>query len=284
MSMVAKILVVLNLFLAVFVLGAAGAYVNAAENWKKQHADVKATLSADKEELQATVDRERASREEAQAAKEAALREAAQYKTAAETARENNEMNQKKITELVAILNTNTEKLTDLEANLKSAREANASLQGEKEAADSARRDALSAKNAAETEQKRLSDEIANLTASLDAANANLHQTAEDLEKTATTLTMYKEKFGAMDMVAAPVKGRVLAADSSMDLYLLSVGGKDGVKLADELTVYRNGEFVAVVVVDKVMDDKCSASVKIMAGKPFKKQDVMQGDEVATVL
>ncbi|MHC4922932.1 MAG: hypothetical protein ACYTG4_02500 [Planctomycetota bacterium] len=282
--MVAKILVVLNLFLAVFVLGAAGAYVNSAENWKAQHASVKETLSQDKEELQSNLDRERASREEAQAAKEEALRKAAEYKTAADTASASNELLQRKLADLAGTLETNTQKLTDLEANLRSAREANTALQSEKDAADGARRDALSAKNAAETEQKRLEGEVANLTSMLDASNTNLHQTSEDLEATATTLAMYKEKFGGLGLVAAPVKGKVLAADSSMDLYLLSVGEKDGVKLADELTVYRNGQFVAVVVVDKVMADKCSASVKVMAGKSFKKMDVQQGDEVATVL
>jgi len=80
------------------------------------------------------------------------------------------------------------------------------------------------------------------------------------------------------------VKGQILAADSAMDIYLVSVGRKEDVRVGDELTVYRGDTFVAVVVVDHVFEDKASVVVKKVSGKAMKKSDIKAGDKVARSL
>ena len=83
---------------------------------------------------------------------------------------------------------------------------------------------------------------------------------------------------------AKPVKGQVLAVDNESGIFLVSLGRKDGLAAGHDLTVYRGDKFVAVVVVDKVFEDKASVVIKSEEGKPLIKEDweIRQGDRVAT--
>jgi predicted RNase H-like nuclease (RuvC/YqgF family) len=283
MSMVAKILIVLNLILAVAVMGAAGAYLQSAENWKQMHEKDTSALKSD-----ITAKTELISKQQG------VIDEANRKTTAAETARsaaeatsrtlsENNTILQKKMDDYNATLTGLEAKLRDLSQNLDSARQSNEKLTTEKKQADDERRGALEAKNAAETEQKRLEAQVADLTAQLDGSNVSKNDLKDKLEAANTALNMYKSKFGTMSLVSTPVKGMVLAANAEMDIYLISVGEQSGVKVADELTVFRGDQFIAQVVVDKVYADKASVYVKKMNNKPLKKGEIRQGDSVATV-
>lgn len=281
--MVAKILIVLNLILAVMVMGAAGAYLQSAEDWRGRYTQKSDELEGEIKELTSRLQQTQNSLDEANRKAAAAATAQSAAEAANRTLQENNNLNQKKLDDYNATLQGLEARVKDLSANLDAAGQRNETLQAEKKTAEDEKRAALAAKNAAETEQKRLEDEVANLTQMLDGAQKNGVALAEQLEAANTTITIYKEKYGTPGAVAAPIKGMVLAADAKMDIYLISVGEKDGVKTADELTVYRNDQFVAVVVVDKVFEDKASVIVKRMDGKPFKKMDIQQGDKVATV-
>jgi predicted nucleic acid-binding Zn-ribbon protein len=284
MSMVAKILIVLNLILAVAVMGAAGAYLQSAENWKKSYGDQKSKYDQDTKELNDRISKTQGSLDEANRAKAAAEQKRAEFEAQNRTLTENNTLLLKKIDDLVGSYQGISAELKDLKGNLEAARQANDKLQGERKAAEEAQRGALDAQNKAETEQKRLTDQVSNLTASLDGATKDKVNLADQLEASNTHLEMYKAKYGPIGLVAAPVKGQVLAADPAMDIYLISIGEKDQLKVADELTVFRGDQFIAVVVVDKVFADKASVVVKKVNGKPFKKGDIKQGDKVANVL
>jgi chromosome segregation ATPase len=250
MSMVAKILIVLNLILAVAVMGAAGAYLQSAEHWKKQYNDNKATLEGEIKELNDRVTKTQLAREEADRAKSAAETKARELDTAHKIVQDSNTVLQGKLNDLVASQGATSAAMTQLEAGLRQAREQNDKLLTEKKTADDERRAAMDAKAAAETEQKRLQNELDNATAMLDATQKDKASLAEKLEASNTALEIYKQRFGSIGLVGAPVKGMVLAADPKMDIYLISVGDKDQVKLGDELTVYRGDQFVAFVVVD----------------------------------
>jgi predicted nucleic acid-binding Zn-ribbon protein len=285
MSMVAKILIVLNLVLAVAVMGAAGAYLQSAETWKKSYTDTKAQLDNEIRELRDTMTKTQSSLDEANRKASAATQDALAKETALKVAEESNKVLQKKLDDLVASNQTIAAKMADLESGLNQARAQNEKLLGEKKSADDERRAAMEAKGAAENEQKRLQNELNNATSMLDASQKDKASLADKLEASNTALEMYREKFGGIGLVAAPVKGMVLAADPKMDIYLVSVGKKDSVKIGDELTVYRGDQFVAVVVVDKLFEDKASVTVKREGGKAMKKDgmDIRQGDKVATV-
>ena len=283
MSMVAKILIVLNLILAVAVMGAAGAYLQSAENFKKQYSDSKAQLEGTIKDLNERIQKTQSGLDEANRKASAAVQEKNTAEAALKTMSENNTLQQKKWDDLNASYQGIDAKFRDLQGNLEAARQANDKLQGEKKQAEDEKRGALEAKNAAETELKRVQLELDGTAANLDAAVKNGVALVEKLEATSTALDMYRSKYPSPGLPVAPVKGQVLAADPSIDIYLISVGEKDGVKVADELTVFRGDQFVAVVVVDKVFADKASVVVKRMNGKPLKKSDIKQGDKVATV-
>ena len=76
------------------------------------------------------------------------------------------------------------------------------------------------------------------------------------------------------------VEGRVQAVDNAMDIFVISVGSKDDVKVGYEFTVYRGNKYVSTIVVDEVFPNH--AACKTKAG--LKKLDVKEGDEVATRL
>jgi hypothetical protein len=65
-----------------------------------------------------------------------------------------------------------------------------------------------------------------------------------------------------------------------VDVYILSVGSKDGVKEGYEFTVYRGNEYVATVVVDHAYPNYSAAHTK----PGTKKRDAQPGDEAATRL
>jgi predicted RNase H-like nuclease (RuvC/YqgF family) len=283
MSMVAKILIVLNLILAVAVMGAAGAYLQSAENWKNTPEANDSKLKAEIVTLNDRVKKEQESRDEANRGKAAAMQAQSAAEAQVRTLQDNNSVLVKQINDITASLEGINQKMKDLQGNLDAARTANEKLTGEKSQAEADKRAALDAQAKAETEQKRLSNEVASLTSSLDATQKDKVMLADNLEAANTHLEMYKKKFGPLSGETTPVKGQILAADSAMDIYLISVGTKDGVKIADELTVFRGDAFVAVVVVDQVFDNKASVVVKKLAGKPMKKGDIKTGDKVATV-
>lgn len=285
MSMVAKILIVLNLVLAVAVMGAAGAYLNSAENWKRQYNESKASMEKEIAELRDRNSKTQSSLDEANRKAASAITAKDTAEVAAKQAADMNAVLQKKLDDLVVSNQTGVTKLTDLETGLKQARDQNDKLLAEKKTADDERRAAMEAKNAAETEQKRLANELGNATAMLETAEKSKVELAERNEALSTENRMYRERHGSIGMPATPVKGMVLAADAKQDIYLISVGSKDSVKVGDELTVYRGDQFVAVVVVDKVFEDKASVITKREGGKALKKDgmDIRQGDKVATV-
>jgi hypothetical protein len=283
--MVAKILIVLNLVLAVAVMGAAGAYLNSAENWKRQYNESKASMEKEIAELRDRNSKTQSSLDEANRKAAAAITAKDTAEVAAKQAADMNAVLQKKLDDLAASNQSTSGTLATLETGLKQAREQNDKLLAEKKTADDERRTAMEAKNAAETEQKRLQNELNNATAMLESADKAKVELAERNEALNTENRMYRERHGSIGMPSTPVKGMVLAADSKSDIYLISVGSKDQVKVGDELTVYRGDQFVAVVVVDKVFEDKASVITKREGGKALKKDgmDIRQGDKVATV-
>lgn len=284
MSMVAKILIVLNLILAVAVMGAAGAYLQSAENWKKSHEDAEVKYKGEIGTLNERLTKTQVSLDDAGRAKATALQMQAAAEASNRTLTENSALLSKQLSDQAGSLAGIDAKMKDLQGNLDAARTANEKLQGEKSQAEADKRAALDAQAKAETEQKRLTAENGNLSSMLDATQKDKAALADSLEAANTHLHMYQAKYGNLGVETASVKGQILAADSAMDIYLISVGTKDGVKIADELTVFRGDAFVAVVVVDQVFENKASVIVKKLNGKPMKKSDIKTGDKVATAL
>jgi septal ring factor EnvC (AmiA/AmiB activator) len=75
-----------------------------------------------------------------------------------------------------------------------------------------------------------------------------------------------------------PIRGKVAGVQS--DLVLLTVGKDDKVEKGFPFTVYRGNEFVAKVVVERVMADSAGCRVLFTAAG----KNIKPGDDVATVL
>jgi hypothetical protein len=77
--------------------------------------------------------------------------------------------------------------------------------------------------------------------------------------------------------------GVVLGASEGPGSGVVVLLGIHSRRVGDELTVYRDDVFVALVVVDAVYPDRIVVSVKTLNGKPFKKRDPQVGDLVIGV-
>src|SRR5512146_1460786 len=136
MSMVAKILIVLNLILAVAVMGAAGAYLQSAENWKKSYNDQKGKYDQDTKELNDRLSKTQGSLDEANRAKAAAQQDRAQFEAQNRTLTDNNALLQKRFDDLVGATQGISADIKTLQGDLAAARQANEKLQGERKQAE----------------------------------------------------------------------------------------------------------------------------------------------------
>lgn len=65
-----------------------------------------------------------------------------------------------------------------------------------------------------------------------------------------------------------PIQAQVTAVADEIGLVVMSVGSDDGVRLGDEFTLTRKGDFVAKVVVDRADRKWCAAKVTLRKGNP----------------
>ncbi len=281
MSTVTKILIVVNLILSVAVMGAAGAFLNASEDWKgrynRETKQLKDDLNARTEALTVAQNAEREARNIASTAEK--------QRAAAEAERDTQKANGEVLAKKLQDISTSTAGLDrqfgDLRRDLDNEKNRNNNLQKELDQAGSARRDALAAKATAEAELARVSAERDSLSNDLDGKTKRNVDLTGMLEKTNTELTMYKVKYPPpTDVSAKNLKGVVLAADPKLDIYVISIGKSAGVALNDELTVYRGDHFVATVIVDSLDEKQAGCRTK----KGMKKMDVQQGDQVTSNL
>jgi hypothetical protein len=275
-------MVVENLILAVVFLSAAGTFLGAMDNWKKQHASLQESSSkviADKD-VQITT-RDAQIREAGEQ-----LRQLEVLKAAAETGMASAQESMKNLNEVNAQQKESLERLSNTYDKMV---EANTRLQAEKadlvNSLNTAQTDARQARDETDTRNStiaQLTQQVEDLTAQLESAQKLSVADAEKIDKLSTVIALYAKVFGDLPGGLTPidVAGRVQAVDNEMDIFVISVGDKDQVKVGHEFTVYRNNEYVSTIVVDQVFPNHASCHTK----KGMKKTDVKSGDEVATRL
>lgn len=282
MSLFAKIMVVVNFILAVVFLAASGTLLGAAEDYKAKYEGATKEWKADKDSLNAQIDAERAKNTsmaknmgDLQAQKAAA--EAVQHNLEASNQQLNSANNQMR-----ADLDKLTSAQTDLNSKLADLNKQVDTTRGELATSEAERKAAIDKNRAQADEIARLSQDKETAEKSLAAANAKAKTDADQIENLNTTLGMYKKEKGPLSsgVVMNDVHGVVQAADNKYDIYILSVGSKDGVKEGYEFTVYRDSQYVTTIVIDKVFPNYASG----MSKPGTKKMDVKAGDEAATRL
>lgn len=280
MSVVAKILVVLNLFLAIGFLGASATFLGVQENYKVQLAETEETLGVEIADLKAQKDKlgkdlndQRSLSAEKQAANEGlAAQLQAQNDEFVRMAEVHNQLLGQK--ELLA------QTASDLQKTIDSLNDDKTRLIDEKDSALGEKRTAIDERNAAVTEQKRLENEILGLNDAVAELEKRLVSTAKQLEDTDLVVALYKEHYGEIgETLGVPaIKAVVAGANNDLNIVLLSVGRDDGVKPGYKFTIYRNNEYVGTVVVDRVEKDHCSGYSK----KEIERLPISVGDKGTT--
>jgi chromosome segregation ATPase len=280
MSVVAKILVVLNLFLAIGFLGASATFLGVQENYKVQLAETKADLQSKIDDLDANnqkLARDLSDQQALTAEKEAnneGLTAAAEVKEQ-EFARLREVHNQ-----LLGQYERLSQTAKDLQSTIDSLNADKNRLINEKDAALGEKRTAVDERNTAVTEQKRLENEIAGLQDQVAELEKRIVATSKQLEDTNLVVALYRQKFGEIGNAMAPeaIAAVVAAVNNDLNIVLLSVGRDDKVKEGYEFTIYRGSEYVATVVIDKVEKDHCSGYSK----KEVERLPIAVGDKGTT--
>lgn len=280
MSTFAKVMVVVNLILAVLFLSSAGTLHGAAESWQKKY-DV---IVRSKDDQIAALDSQ-------VKAKDAQVTQAQAEARALDAAKSTAEGQLKMANDGNAVLkgelDTKNGEIAKLQSNLTDVAKAVSD--------QTARNEQLQTQVAQLTaDNGKLKGEVATLTENLArevarADNAEKGAAAleatnktqwNDLDSATTQLAAYKAKFGPLAdaSVEKALAGVINAGDAKADVFIISLGANDGVKVGNEFTVSRGSNYVSTIVIDAVFPQYSSGHTK--AG--MKKTDAAPGDRVAT--
>jgi predicted nuclease with TOPRIM domain len=280
MSVIAKILVVINLVLAVVFLGASSTYLGQKESWKLQKEKVETELNREITELKTNLQNTQAQYAEQQQYTSTAQREAAERKALLDS-------KEQEYTRLDVAHNTllgQVERLSqtarDLQATIDQLNNDKTTALKDRETALTEKQAAVDAENSAIAEQRRVEAELANaqdLAANLEKQIVAL---TEELDKTKLVVAAYEKEIGPLGPIVGVPKlnAMVSGVDNSLNIIMLSIGRDDGVKIGFEFTIYRGNEYVGKVVINRVERDYCSGESK----KPLEKAPIQVGDQATT--
>ena len=120
---------------------------------------------------------------------------------------------------------------------------------------------------------RQMSERMSHDLSELEGKHVDLARNKKQLEEKINHLA----QLGIRTDIApkAPLEGKVTAVAPEIGLVVISIGRDDGVMANDEFTVFRQGEFVAKIVVDRA-DRKWSAGKVVL-----KKTDPRVADDVS---
>ena len=280
MSVVAKILVVLNLVLAIVFLGAAATFLGAQESWKVKHEEDTARLQRD---LDTEIENKNLADKRYNDARVGAAEAAGKRDTAQESTRRAEAESLKIVGEHNKLLGE-YERLAQAQKDLVAINEKHATdikaLTAQKDQAISEKGAAVKAMNDAIAEQRRLKalgDDKDDTVAALEKKIVDLGEMLEGLN---LKLAAYKDRVGDLpDMVGQKaMKAKVTSVSGQYNIVMLSVGRDDGVTPGYEFTIYRGDTYVGKVVIDRVEKDYCSGQSK----KELEKSPIQAGDDATT--
>jgi hypothetical protein len=304
MGTFAKIFIVVNLVLAVIVLGAGAALLGTAESWKAryQNDDVSA-LTADAENRdwrpdetrifnQNVVDALKLNAGEVDGLKKKIdeLKSQLLGKTTEKERLEEKLQNAE--TEWKLIAQKYNQMQEDFGAHVKAFKalekqlaDARTEAKDMQDRVDQATADALAAKQAREEVESNLARTEGQLKQSqeaLAAAEKSNTQLGEEKVAVENELAMYKDVYGAMEGAKAmeAVEGVVTGVDEDLNIVLISVGKDDNVAVGYTFKVFRGKEFVGMLIIDRVGDDWAAGHMNKAESTSFPQR----GDDVATRL
>lgn len=129
-----------------------------------------------------------------------------------------------------------------------------------------------------------VSSELKQTEAELRDANKRINDMMTQILENRTMLAQIRDKVPNLDEILMdssspihPLRGKVMRVEDSVDLVILSLGKTDEVKVGMRLVVSRGDEYIGKVVVQKIYDDMCSATIdKDVTRKRIHAGDVAQ--------
>lgn len=280
MSVIAKILVVLNLILAVVFLGTSSTYLGQKESWKIQYVNLDTKLNEEIKNLKASLASADTNLKEQRTLAEGAQKENAELKKGLD---ERQTAHAELVTAHAKLLaqyeqmvqNANGQK--DTIAALKTAEE---KALADREAAITEKQQAMDEKNKAVTEQQRLQAEVDAGTEMQATLQKQLVETTDELNSTKLIVKAYEDKVGVLAGITSvpTIKAMVSGVDNNLNIVMLSVGRDEKVRVGFEFTIYRGTEYVGKVVINRVERDYCSGESK----KEIQKSPIQVGDQATT--
>ncbi len=282
MSLFAKIMVVVNLILAVVFLSAAGTFLNATESWKSNYDVMEKEKDGVIEALTGQVDAQKTEKEAAKSAANTAQTAKAVAEAGMKTQQDSNNALMAQNNALQAQLEVLTTAQGDLQKINNESQTLVDTLRGDLARTEGEKRDANDMVQTLQEQIAGLNQQVADAEASLAAQEMANSSQADQIDQLGTTIAMYNKHFGPLPggVVMKPLSAVVQAVDNANDIYILSVGSKDGVQEGYEFTIHRGGNYVATVVVDKVFANYASARTK----DGLKNMDAQAGDSANTHL
>src|SRR5262245_36351170 len=256
MSTVAKVFVVLNLILAVAFLGAAAAFLG-WDDWHRQKMETEVaardkTIAA----RDTTIKEKSAELADAQKARDDAMRlkENAQGENSALKA--SYEQMKKSYDELNASATAATRALLVAQNTIKEGRTLTDQLLAERQKLTDEAKRFQEERDAAVKNQATADLQLEKSMTELKDLTAKLTEAEESLRKAEFRLGEFSRRFGNAAALPGPEQpmqtARVLAADDSANVVVLSLGSEDGVKEGFRYTISRGNQYVGVVEVVRV--------------------------------
>jgi len=280
MSTVAKVFVVLNLLLAVAVLGAAAAFLGHSDNWKARHDTLKQMSTATETKLNADIaDQKRANTD--LTVQVAAANTAKDKAIAAEQAiTEAYGQLKKGYDESNASYLTATRSLLTSSNTIAEMRKLIDELWKERDALKDKLSQANDAMTAAIQGENKANNALEAATTQLNDTLAKLATTEGELQrKTFQLESIIRANPGFGNGTEQPSQtGKVLLSDNQANIVVISLGSEDGVKNGFRYTVSRGASFVATIEITNVMAK--SAAGRVLNG--MSKSPVQPGDDLMT--
>lgn len=276
MSTVAKVLVVLNLVLAFAFLGSAASYLGHQDHWKTKHDTATAKLQEDlnvKNEqitnLESETSRLGNDLTSANQAKDAAVQRADRSDAELETLKTN-----------YGLLASDNTKLTSayarFGATIDALKSQNEKLQEQLIALNQDIVRLRQERDAASDNSHALQLQLDNETATRKGYEQQIANTEESLKRANFELRYYKDMYpGGIGGPAQPAhQGQILAADNDANVYVISLGAEDGVKVGFQYVVSRGSEYIGTIQINDVQNKKAAG----FALKGMRKSDIQRGD------
>lgn len=285
MSALAKVLVVLNLILALFFLGVSATVFVSSENWKENSDKLAKQYDTSVKELEGALGDYQTQKEQRESDLASVRNEVRTLESAkndlqgeVDDLTSDKAKQQQKIDELMDMVAQKDRHIEQKDGEI-------SRLSDRLDEAQTVAQNADDAKSEAEKNYARARLDKQQLAKENEALSIELAQTKSDLEEKSTMIAVAQDKgldFGKIigTKPAPAIDGAVVAVSDEEDVNLVvfSVGANDKVEEGHEFTIFRGGQFIGKAKVSKVTADMAGARILFLEDGA----SVQIGDKVTT--